>query len=197
MSVGEVGGKRERTRALLLLSSAQQFAKHGYNGVSIDLLAKAAKLSKGALYDHFKSKEDIYIQSTSHYLVSVLKTIKPSDVEKGLNAEQALFLYLGKFLELLHNDWVARRLVLRVITESTGENVQAIARKVLTEPFEYTASLLSAFRPELDAEEHLFSFYCNAILREDFKGVIGALSPNVGALTDSDALLDHFRKVWA
>ena len=51
MAAGEVGGKRERTRAMILLCSAQQFAKHGYNGVSMDLLAKAAKLTKGALYD--------------------------------------------------------------------------------------------------------------------------------------------------
>ena len=37
------------------------FGRYGYEGVSIGDIAKAAKLSKGALYWHFKGKEELYL----------------------------------------------------------------------------------------------------------------------------------------
>lgn len=38
------------------------FGRYGYEGVSIGDIAKAAKLSKGALYWHYDSKEALYLQ---------------------------------------------------------------------------------------------------------------------------------------
>jgi TetR/AcrR family acrAB operon transcriptional repressor len=38
------------------------FGRHGYEGVSIGAIARAAKLSKGALYWHFDSKEQLYLE---------------------------------------------------------------------------------------------------------------------------------------
>jgi TetR/AcrR family acrAB operon transcriptional repressor len=35
------------------------FARYGYNGTSIDRIAKSAGLTKGAIYYHFKDKEDL------------------------------------------------------------------------------------------------------------------------------------------
>lgn len=37
------------------------FGRYGYDGVSIGDIAKAAKLSKGALYWHFQGKEELYL----------------------------------------------------------------------------------------------------------------------------------------
>lgn len=37
------------------------FGRFGYEGVSIGSIAKAAKLSKGALYWHFENKENLYL----------------------------------------------------------------------------------------------------------------------------------------
>lgn len=37
------------------------FGRYGYEGVSVGDIAKAAKLSKGALYWHFDSKEELYL----------------------------------------------------------------------------------------------------------------------------------------
>lgn len=38
------------------------FGRFGYEGVSIGDIAKAAKLSKGALYWHFRGKEELYLE---------------------------------------------------------------------------------------------------------------------------------------
>lgn len=37
------------------------FGRYGYDGVSIGDIAKAARLSKGALYWHFQGKEELYL----------------------------------------------------------------------------------------------------------------------------------------
>jgi len=37
------------------------FAERGYAGASIELIARAAQLSVGAIYLYFRSKEDLYV----------------------------------------------------------------------------------------------------------------------------------------
>jgi AcrR family transcriptional regulator len=39
------------------------FAHHGYQGASIDRIARAAGVTKGALYYHFRDKEDLLFQA--------------------------------------------------------------------------------------------------------------------------------------
>ncbi len=52
---------RLETRTKLLESAAQLFAKGGYEGASIDLIAESAGYSKGAFYSNFESKEAIFL----------------------------------------------------------------------------------------------------------------------------------------
>jgi AcrR family transcriptional regulator len=47
-------------RSAILESALQVFAKHGYNGSSIDEIAQAAGVSKALIYEHFPSKKDLH-----------------------------------------------------------------------------------------------------------------------------------------
>jgi len=49
-------------REQILEAAAELFAKSGYHGVSVDAIAKKAGISKGNLYWHFKSKQEIFHQ---------------------------------------------------------------------------------------------------------------------------------------
>lgn len=53
------GGRAEPGRSGLLLSAIDCFARYGYAGTSIDRIARAAGVTKGALYYHFKDKEQL------------------------------------------------------------------------------------------------------------------------------------------
>jgi AcrR family transcriptional regulator len=53
---------RLETRARLLDSAAQLFARGGYEGASVDLIAETAGYSKGAFYSNFGSKEAIFLE---------------------------------------------------------------------------------------------------------------------------------------
>jgi AcrR family transcriptional regulator len=53
---------RLETRTRLLESAAQLFARGGYEGASVDLIAENAGYSKGAFYSNFESKEAIFLE---------------------------------------------------------------------------------------------------------------------------------------
>jgi AcrR family transcriptional regulator len=53
---------RLETRAKLLDSAAQLFARGGYEGASVDLIAESAGYSKGAFYSNFEGKEAIFLE---------------------------------------------------------------------------------------------------------------------------------------
>jgi len=46
----------EATRARVLEVSGRQFREHGFAGIGVDALAKAADVTSGAFYNHFGSK---------------------------------------------------------------------------------------------------------------------------------------------
>ncbi|WP_263359074.1 TetR/AcrR family transcriptional regulator [Acidicapsa ligni] len=53
---------RLETRNRLLESAAQLFARDGYEGASVDLIAESAGYSKGAFYSNFETKEAIFLE---------------------------------------------------------------------------------------------------------------------------------------
>jgi len=51
--------RAKATREAVILGAAEVFAEHGYGSASLTQVSEAAKVTKGALYFHFKSKEDL------------------------------------------------------------------------------------------------------------------------------------------
>jgi AcrR family transcriptional regulator len=49
------------TRAGLLKAARRLFARHGYGAVSLDEVCAGARVTKGALYHHFESKQDLFL----------------------------------------------------------------------------------------------------------------------------------------
>lgn len=65
MNASEKPNKNElrtrQTRELLLRAAETIFVKDGYEGAELGEIARLAGRTKGAIYDHFKSKEDIFL----------------------------------------------------------------------------------------------------------------------------------------
>ncbi len=51
---------RDATRAALITSARGLFADQGFQATSIDDIARAARVTKGAIYHHFTNKEDLF-----------------------------------------------------------------------------------------------------------------------------------------
>ncbi|HDR4874377.1 TPA: TetR/AcrR family transcriptional regulator [Bacillus cereus] len=53
--------RKKKTRQLLLESAVEVFAQLGFHGASVDKIAEYAGFSKGAVYAHFNSKEELFL----------------------------------------------------------------------------------------------------------------------------------------
>jgi len=58
-------------RQQILAAAAELFSQSGYHGVTVDAIARRAGISKGNLYWHFRSKQEIF-QHLADYLVGRL-----------------------------------------------------------------------------------------------------------------------------
>jgi AcrR family transcriptional regulator len=54
--------RRAATVAIILTEARRLFAERGFEGTSIDDLAGAAGVAKGAVYHHFESKEAVFLR---------------------------------------------------------------------------------------------------------------------------------------
>lgn len=70
----------ETTRGELMAIGRRLFAAHGYDGTSIEAVLDEAKMSRGALYHHFDSKEALF--------AAVLETVE-ADVARAITKAAA------------------------------------------------------------------------------------------------------------
>ena len=74
--------RRERTRNLLLDAAKEVFAKKGFEGASLEEIAEAAGYTRGAIYKHFGSKEELFLAVNKRFneafLESFVDSIDPS-----------------------------------------------------------------------------------------------------------------------
>ncbi len=91
---------RLETRTRLLESAAQLFARGGYEGASVDLIAESAGYSKGAFYSNFGSKEAIFLE--------LLDAHKRREIEV-LAQLLALDVPASELLSLIRNSETERR----------------------------------------------------------------------------------------
>lgn len=73
---------RERTSETIISSALKLFAEKGFNGTSINDIAKMAKISKGLIYNYFESKKEIaqaIYKSLILELDSIMKSVEKVD----------------------------------------------------------------------------------------------------------------------
>jgi TetR/AcrR family transcriptional regulator len=72
------------SRDRLLAAAAREFAARGYDGASVDRIARAARLNKAMIYYHFKSKAGLYRAIVRDVFEAVLAAL---NAEHDLTAE--------------------------------------------------------------------------------------------------------------
>ncbi len=59
---------KEETRARIVECARVLFNRHGFEGVSIDMVMAQAGLTRGGFYNHFKSKEELFAAAVECFL---------------------------------------------------------------------------------------------------------------------------------
>ena len=71
------------TRATLLKTALTVFSAKGYAAATLDDVAKAAKVTRGAIYWHFKSKADLYNTLVQEFSARGAAVVQQAIVEGG------------------------------------------------------------------------------------------------------------------
>ncbi|MCP4684401.1 MAG: TetR/AcrR family transcriptional regulator [bacterium] len=125
----------EKRRAQLLTAARKLFVKKGFRGTTTDEIARRAKLTKGALYHHFESKEDIlfaivdslgeHYQKAMEPLMS-RRNISPTDIlETLLNTHKSEDL--AEFRNLL-DIWVQAIRIPRIMETLEKKHLESADR---------------------------------------------------------------------
>ena len=96
--------RRARTVAALLDAAATSFASHGYDGTSLESVAMAAGVSKGAVYAHFTSKLEIFLVVLERTLAEAGRRLESARerLAAGRPAIEAAQGYFGRPTDALH-----------------------------------------------------------------------------------------------
>jgi AcrR family transcriptional regulator len=184
-----IPSKGERTRQKVLVQAARLFATYGYDGVSMDRLAKALKLTKGALYTHFTNKYQIYLESTTAYLGGYSDS-RPI-AEPGKSPEANLEAYLDWLLTSIEKDKTYRLLLLRLFIDADMNTTRAIAECAMAQPVHHLTGLIEAYKPHINALEFVYSLATIAMLNPDLRKTLSVFAPDASEVRSKDALLSH------
>jgi AcrR family transcriptional regulator len=63
----------EHTRGVLLDAAEEVFAKRGFGGTALEDIAEVAGYTRGAIYSHFGTKEELFLAVTERHLLRFLE----------------------------------------------------------------------------------------------------------------------------
>jgi AcrR family transcriptional regulator len=89
-------------REQLLVVAVEVFARQGFHGTAMNDIAEAAGVTKPVLYQHFRSKRDLYLALLEEVGDQLRHTIEKATVEAGSPREQVERGFTAYFR------WVAR-----------------------------------------------------------------------------------------
>jgi len=95
--------RSQNTKELILDKSLEFFSTHGYSGASIRQIARAVGIRESAIYNHYKSKEEIFLAILSQFKSKTLSEEIISDdlLEDLANPER----FLKNFTKRLIDHW--------------------------------------------------------------------------------------------
>ncbi len=159
---------KAQTRQALLNAAFEVFSSHGFNGASVEMVAEAAGYTKGAVYAHFHTKEDLYLALLDEHLsedtpdwIEQLEGGAPvaeiaAEIEAQLPEEIErtrawAMMTLEFFLHAMRNEQVRTRLAER-IERARAEYIRSLEKRYNTDragdapmPLEHLATALMAF----------------------------------------------------
>jgi AcrR family transcriptional regulator len=99
--------RSEETRAALIAAARELFADRGFASVGTEEIVRAARLTRGALYHHFESKEDLFRAAYEDVERELVERIA-ADALSATNPLEALHAGARAFLDACEDPAVQR-----------------------------------------------------------------------------------------
>mgnify|MGYP001302925176 CR=1 FL=1 len=157
-SFGETPPADTRTR--ILEAGKAVFARHGYHNASLDKVAAEAGLTKGAVYWHFASKQDLFLAILEQHLNWQIRML-PARLDRIVRSEEpesALADMLANQFGFSGEDAARPMLFLEFVTSSREPEVRDLLRNMHGMLLDAVAACirelqaLGWIRPDLDPQ---------------------------------------------
>lgn len=153
--------KGRRTRGRIVTTAARLFAAHGYEGTSMERIARSVGMTKGAVYAHFKRKRGLYIACVEHSLEFFRDPVALSEEATG---EERLGDYLRWMGGRLAKEPTARSFFVQIIREEDDDRAKMeLILELLSQPYAQLRELITEVNPAVDAGAFAF-FVFSALL---------------------------------
>ena len=143
MSTAAPSAPTEAARRIFA-AAERLFAEHGFDGVSIRDIARAAEVSKANVFHHYANKWELYravIDASAQQLGELLERLEPGD--RDADVEQLLTAFAGGHLTCLLEQPHATGLFLRqMLDPGRGEDRQLVGN-VLQQRFDLIIATLN------------------------------------------------------
>lgn len=90
---------RDKRVSDILEAAVNEFLDNGYEKTSMDTIARRAGLTKGGLYHHFRSKDEVLLAANQILLEPITDLM--DEVHKLASATEGLRCYIRQYLSLL------------------------------------------------------------------------------------------------
>ena len=139
----------------ILAAAIECFATHGYQGTTIDRIARVAGVTKGALYYHFRDKEDLLFETVRNRIVGFEERVLAQTA-----SDDSPFTTLGRVLD-------------SCFVTATESNHRRFIMTLMVEALDTNPRLSEAFRLEL----RRMRAFLGDVIRSGQES--GALRPNL------------------
>lgn len=142
VKVGRQETRTRETRELLLRAAKTIFVRDGYEGADLNDIAELAGRTKGAIYGHFKSKEEIFLALVADHRVTYrqrLQRLMTQDVHGNIAVMRQFVIDLAE-----DRDWALLQLEFKMFTlrhPETKERFQSLYEPITADREEMYARL--------------------------------------------------------
>ena len=124
------------TRGRILTAAERLFAEHGFSNVSMPTIAKASGITAGAIYKHYDSKADLFIEVVRRTVQSI-PPIVDGDASRAAAIPRVVAMYTTPGLKLLrqlaveiHSPSANHPKVRRILRNSLEHSIEDIRNHV-------------------------------------------------------------------
>ncbi len=173
---------RGKTREAILAASLELFAKHGYSGTTTESIAKKARISKGLIFTHFSTKQDLLFALFDEEIEHILPEIFKDDDPRP--PKERFISLVNSWLDLIKTKPLLVRLSLQL---SLDEEYRKLMKKKGKQYFELAFVRLSNLIKQLGSDKPDLDCY---LLMFVFDGVVAnyTVAPDLFPI---DAIKNH------
>jgi AcrR family transcriptional regulator len=198
MSAGQRARPRVRdgpsTRKRILDAGERLFAREGFDAVGTARLAREARVTIGALYHHFPSKEALY-EATTRRALSARAQPPAELLRSSAPAEQRLTRLVAWFVRTFMVDESFGLLLKRELLDPRPSTKHLVDAELFQQPLELCRELLRELLPGANADQAVASLLALLFGFSNLRG-IHALLPGVrSAFRTPDEIAAHVTRL--